>query len=55
MMSTLRDRKEERQIADDVLPSAGMRGLAGQPVVEWGEFGLHDDLLLVGLWEIIMS
>lgn len=53
-MSTLQDGKEERQVADDLLPGAGARVLAGQPVVKWGEVEMYDNLLLVGLWEIIM-
>lgn len=53
MMSTLQDGKEERQVADDLLPGAGARVLAGQPVVEWGE--VRDNLLLVGLQETIIE
>ncbi len=31
-----------------MLPGAGVRILAGQPVTEWGEVKLHDNLLLKG-------
>jgi hypothetical protein len=45
-----------KRTAPDVLPDTGHCAgvLAGQPVLEWDEVKLHDNLLLVGLWEIIM-
>ena len=38
-------RKEERQVAHVVLPDARVWILAGKPVTELGEFGVHGSLL----------
>lgn len=37
-----------------MLPGAGVRILAVQPVLEWGKVDVHDNLLLVVLLEIII-
>lgn len=38
-----------------MLPGAGVWILAGQPVLKWGKVEAHDNLLLVGLQEIIIA